>query len=329
MIGRRAFLGRVLGGGTLAAAGETRVRAQEPTAKGKGAEPLSEELDAVRARLESARIGPLHTARTTHYEAIGDAAEGFIRVILGDCEQLAADYLAHFRACAFEVQMPERRLVVVMFRDDRSFGRFLKLRAPAGVPPGAAVLQPTGAYDRKTNVLQVFDWRNVPMSPRSAARNSETLAHEGTHQLCFNTGLLRRDGDVPLCIVEGLGTFGEARRPVETGGFGRRNLRRLEDLARLRRQTPWIPLAELITDDEVLRSGRAVRVLLAYAQSWLLVHYLMKTPSELPRFRSYIKAVSTRRSREQRLEDAKAHLGDLDGLDQRLRRYSVRLLTTV
>ena len=50
------------------------------------------------------------------------------------------------------------------------------------------------------------------MAPRASHRNMETLAHEGTHQLSFNTGLLSREGDMPLCIVEGLGTYGEARK---------------------------------------------------------------------------------------------------------------------
>ena len=43
-----------------------------------------------------------------------------------------------------------------------------------------------------------------------------TLVHEATHQLSFNTGLLNREGDTPLCIVEGLGTYGESRDSIGT-----------------------------------------------------------------------------------------------------------------
>jgi len=302
--------------------------AQDPTAgEGSSEGPKASILEELRTRFEGARIGPLHTARSKHYLGIGDAAEAFIKLIVEDCELLAADYLRHFRSREFDVRMPEHRLTVVMLRDERSFGRFLRLRVPANAV-GGVVLQPTGVYDRKSNLLQVFDWRNVPMTPRSAARNSETLAHEGIHQLTFNSGLLNREGDIPLCFVEGMGTYGEPRKPIGPSELGRVNLKRLDDLAKIQRQIPWIPLKELISDDAVLRSGKAGRVLLAYAQSWLLVHFLMKTPTEVPKLRSYLKAIASRTNRENRLEDARAHLGDLDLLDRELRRYSIRLLTT-
>jgi hypothetical protein len=140
--------------------------------------------------------------------------------------------------------------------------------------------------------------------------------------------LLKREGDVPVCIVEGLGTYGEARQPIGPSGLGRQNLRRLEDLAKIQRQIPWIPVKELLSDDSVLRAGKAVRVLLGYAQSWLLVHYLMKTPAVLPKFREYLNVIASRTTKDHRLEDAQAHLGDLEVLDRELRRYSVRLLTS-
>jgi hypothetical protein len=324
IIGRRDWLRWAAAGCAGLARPVGRISHAQNPGPGDPAQGAEADLNAIRARLKGAQIGPLNAVRSPHYEGIGDAPEAFIKLILDDCEQLAADYLKHFQARGFEVRLPEHRLIVVMFRDNRSFARFLRLPQPAkGSGP---VLQPTGVYDRKSNSLQVFDWRNSPMTPRSAHRNIETLAHEGTHQLTFNTGLLNRDGDAPLCIVEGLGTYGEARQPIGPSGLGRQNLRRLEDLAKIQRQIPWIPVKDLISDDTILRAGKAVRVLLGYAQSWLLVHYLLKTPSELPKFRSYLKAISARTTRDHRLEDARDHLGDLDTLDRDLHRYSVRLL---
>ena len=111
--------------------------------------------------------------------------------------------------------------------------------------------------------------------------------------------------------------------------MGRLNLERLDDLARRQRQVPWIPLRDLLTQDQILRSGSTVRVLLAYAQSWLLVHYLLKEPEVLPRFRDYLKAISSRQANDHRLDDVKAHLGDVDKLDADLRRYAVRLQMSV
>src|SRR5262249_33878069 len=48
--------------------------------------PARADLDALRRRLEAARIGPLETVRSAHYEAIGDAPEAFIKLVLEDCE---------------------------------------------------------------------------------------------------------------------------------------------------------------------------------------------------------------------------------------------------
>jgi hypothetical protein len=329
---RRGWLQVVLGGFAGIAGSSCGIAwAQDPKPGAPGRDdarpaPVRADLESLRHRLEAAGIGPLETVGSAHYEAIGDAPEAFIKLVLEDCEQLAADYLRHFRAREFEVRLPDHRMLVVMLRDNRSFARFLQL--PAGESGGGPVLQPTGVYDRKSNVLQVFDWRRSPMTPRSGHRNIESLAHEGTHQLTFNTGLLNREGDVPLCIVEGLGTYGEARQPIGPGGLGRQNLRRLEDIAKLQRQIPWIPVKDLIADDAILRTGKAVRVLLGYAQSWLLVHYFLKTPAALPKFRDYLKAIAKRTDRNHRLDDAHGHLGDLDALDRELRRYSIRLLNT-
>ena len=217
-------------------------------------------------------------------------------------------------------------MIVVIFRDDRSFGKFFRLPSLLEAAELGRPVQPAGIYDRTSNLLHVFDWRNVPMAPRSSHRNMETLAHEGTHQLSFNTGLLSRTGDVPLAIIEGLGTYGEARKISGPSEFGRTNLKRLEDLARIQRRIPWIPVRELLSQDTVLRAGNAARIMLAYAQSWLLVHYLMTEPAMLPRFREYLKTIAQRtKADDQRLEDAGAALGDLDVLDRELRRYAVRL----
>jgi hypothetical protein len=326
-MGRRAWLRLLAGGGFGAPAVRAMAQAEQEAGKpGKAARDAAEaELEAARAKLAGAGIGPISTYRTPHYQAIGDAPEGFLRLTLGDCEQLAQDFDRHFKAYGFRVHPADRRLTVVAFRDDRSFRRFfpqLSSGRPAGRGPS---VQRVGNYSRSTNVLYVFDWRMVPMEPRSGHRNTETLAHEGTHQLSYNTGLLGRDWDIPLCIVEGIGLYGEARPVTGPSEPGRINLRRLEDLARTQRMIDWIPLKELFTDDSVLQAGKALRVLLGYAQSWLLVHYLMKQPEALPRFRDYLAALSKRRGSEHRIDDIQDHLGDLNALDRELRDYAIRL----
>ncbi|MGO9597378.1 MAG: DUF1570 domain-containing protein [Isosphaeraceae bacterium] len=311
--------------------GNIKAKAQQPKTAAAGlkaeddravAEP---ELAELQKRLVKAGIGPLVTVRSAHYVAIGDAPEASIKLILGDCEQLASDYLKHFQSRGFAVRLPERRMVVAMFRDDRSFGRFFHLPTWVELADKKEAIQSAGRYYLTTNTLFVFDWRNVPIMPRSAHKNMQTLSHEGTHQLSFNTGLLNRAGDTPHAIVEGLGTYGEARKIMGPSDLGRPNVTRMEDLAKIQRRVAWIPVRELLTDDAIFQSGSSARVMLGYAQSWLLVHYLMKDQDTLPRFRNYLQAIAKRTRPDHRLEDAQAHLGDLDHLDRDLRRYAVRI----
>jgi len=324
----RLMLGGVVGsgGGTATArSAQSPAKETQSPAKDKGAPapapPPDAELAAVRDKLDQAEIGPLSTVHSAHYVAIGDAPKAFITMILADCEQLAADYQRYFDSLGFHLHQPDRPLIVIMFRDDRSFGKFFHWPSLLEAHEKGRPLQVTGLYQKTTNALYVFDWRNVPIEPRASHHNIETLAHEGTHQLSFNTGLLNRAGDTPLCIVEGLGTYAEPRKTTGPSDFGRLNLRRMDDLARFQRQVPWIPVRELIANDSVLRSGRAP---LGYAQSWLLVHYLLREPA-LPRFRQYLQAIAPRVKSDRRIEDAQSHLGDLDRLDQELRRYAIRL----
>jgi len=294
-------------------------------AKGETALPrkVEAELEVVRERLAQAKIGPLKTTRSAHYQAIGDASEWYMNVVLGDCEQITLDYSRHFRALGFQVRLPDSPLTVVVFRDDRAFNKFFHLPSLAAGEKGLPTQLVWGNYDWKTNVLHVFDCRG--MFPHSGRLNMPNLVHEATHQLSFNTGLLNREGDRPLCIVEGLGTYGESRDLIGPSDFGRCNWKRLRDLGMIGPRLPWIPMRELFSDDAVLDAGKADRVLLADAESWLLVYYLLKDQEVLPRFRQYLNDIQARRTADRRIADAQTHLGDLDQLDRVLREYAVRL----
>ena len=198
----RLMLGGVIGsgGGTaIARSAQSPAKETQSPAKDKGACATPEaELAAVRDKLDQTKIGPLNTVHSAHYVGIGDAPQAFITIILADCEQLDEDYQRYFDSLGFHAHQPDRPLIVIMFRDDRSFGRFFRLPSLLDAAAKGRPLQPAGIYDKRTNVLHVFDWRNVPIEPRASHRNMETLAHEGTHQLSFNTGLLNRGGHAAL-----------------------------------------------------------------------------------------------------------------------------------
>jgi hypothetical protein len=162
----------------------------------------------------------------------------------------------------------------------------------------------------------------------SGQSNMETVTHEATHQLTFNTGLLDRRDDIPLCIVEGLAMYGERRRLTGRSEPGQANLRRLEELAHVQRRLSWISLSELLANDTAWFGRGEDRRALGYAESWVLVYHLMTDPTRLPQFRDYLRAIRGRKDRSRRLEDARAHFGDLDQLDRELRRTAIRLQQT-
>ena len=268
-----------------------------------------------------AKLRPFQTRETPRFRVFGDAPESFLALTLRDCESIATDFCRYYEGHAFPIKPSVDRLSVVALKDDKAFAAFL------GIPPNTNL---DGLYSKTTNRLVVYDFRpSGPQAPlRPGYANLRTLAHETTHQLCFNTGLLQREGDVPLALVEGMAMLGEVRKFNAASLPGGVNALRLENIATLRRRNvPWIPLKTLIRDDELLRGSQGGLVLLlGYAQAWLLVYALMTNPRRREGFKSYLQAIGPRRKSESRLEDAKAHWGDLDEFDNELNALAVTLL---
>jgi hypothetical protein len=320
-IDRRRWLERAAGLGALAL-GNGVLSPQILAAQAADLNPQEEaeqELKRAQERVQAVTSGSLLTLRTERFQAVGNAASAFMKMSLDDCENLLQDFLAAYQSQGFDVKRPPRRLTLVIFLDERPYLEFAR-RFAGGVSSFV-----WGFYSKAENWLVLFDFRNVPIREQGAGhKNVRTLAHEGTHQLTFNTGLLNRRGDAPRAIIEGLASFGEIRPLHGHGEPGQINNLLLDDLAHLQRREKWIQLAELLADDSAFASNLD-RTLLAYAQSWLLVYHLMKTPALLPRFQAYLAAIYPRTNRNERLNDAERHLGDLDRLDQDLRRAAIRL----
>jgi hypothetical protein len=299
------------------AAASGRAAQQEKLAP---ADEAATELARAKQRVGRATSRPSRFATSKHYQAIGDATPLFIRTTLADCELIAQDYTDHYRSKGFEINQPARRLTLVVFLEERPFREFAQKFAKK-VPPNAM-----GFYSLSENWLVLYDIRNDPAKEGGAAHhNVRTLAHEATHQLTFNTGLLNRRGDVPSAILEGLACYGEIRRLHGRTGPGEINSLRLDELAHIQRRAKWIRATDLFTNDEFAYGPSLDMTRLAYSQSWLLVYYLMKTPARLPQFQAYLKTIYARTDSKHRLEDAQGSFGDLDRLDQELRREAIRL----
>ena len=303
--------------------GVDRTFGQEMAATDRKLSPEQEaeqERQRAQSRVRAVTRRPLLYLQSEQYQAVGDATEAFMKLTLNDCESLAREYLAHYQKQGFDVKRPGRRLTLVIFHDERPFLEFGRKFA-SGVSAFT-----WGFYSLPENWLVLFDIRNVPQVKKGTGLNNvTTLAHEGTHQLTFNTGLLNRRGDAPKAMVEGLAGYSETRPLRGPAVPGQMNNRQLDELPHLLRREKWISATDLLTDDAATFGTTLDQSLLAYAEGWLLVYYLMKTPARLPQFQAYLKAISKRTDKNHRYDDAEKHFGDLARLDQDLRREAIRL----
>jgi Protein of unknown function (DUF1570) len=274
--------------------------------------PDHPELDKIRAKGRAEGMEGFDESETDHYVGIGDGRKKFREEALGICEAVAADYRKYFSEKGFKLIEPKGKLVVVILNGPKSYAMF----------EGGFVDEAIGGhFDLKENHLVMFDFRGIganPKAPVAEEDNTLALVHETIHQLTYNTGLLDLESDVPLCVSEGLATFGETWRPRKKGQVGTRNLRRLKGLTdSLKLGMTWIPLATLLADDKLLNDEKTQQI--AYAESWLFINKMLKDPAKLPKFRTYLAALREKPEPSKRIEIATTHLGDLEKLDKEIR----------
>lgn len=279
----------------------------------------SAEIAQVQAIAAKAGLGQFSSSHRAHFLGIGDANARFRTDALNICEALAPAFVQHFNSNGrgFKLTMPQNRLTVITLNSAESYKAFCK--ASIGEEPAALV---GGHYDLDTNRLVMFDFRpegeeaGVVNDPTRV--NRMTLVHEATHMLCFNTGLLSRQSGVPDWVSEGLATYVELWRDKRSR-IGEPNVPWLSCVKDAKRNGTTISLADLIASDESFDDKSTAQV--AYGESWLLVHYLMKSPQQLPKFRSYLAGLSSEEAASNRLEYAEKHLGKLEKLSVDLDRH--------
>jgi hypothetical protein len=274
-----------------------------------------DEIAKVEAVARKARIGPFTHSQSEHFIGLGDAPAAFRRSALERAESFAKAFLSYFRAHGFKVELPEGRMIVITLKDADSY------RALVGEAVGEAV---GGHYDLETNRLVMFDLRNLQdrLAVPAERVNSLTLVHETAHLLCFNTGILSREANVPACISEGLATYVELWRPKDRSTLGGKNETRLKAL-RDEQHNPrtWIPLAELLKNNDRIDDPETEQT--AYAESWLLIHYLFKKENTRTKFQAYLDGMKDQpEDPGGRIKYAESHLGPLDVLDRELRKHA-------
>ena len=206
----------------------------------------AEEIIAVQALAKRPGWGSFQPAARSIFLVWATRPRPFARPRLAICESLSVAFLSHFRDQGFNLVMPAHPLTVITLKDKDSYGAFL------GEDPGKMV---GGHYDLDTNRLVMFDFR--PTSDRDDLQadpervNLLALVHETTHLLCFNTGLLSRQTDVPDWVSEGLATYVELwqknKRPATPiGSVNRPWLLCLRAVTELdSRSQTWLPTTRL------------------------------------------------------------------------------------
>jgi hypothetical protein len=285
-----------------------------PQVKERSDRAEQDEIVKVQTQARAAKLGQFAQSQSDHFLALGDAPDSYRQTALRLCEELAKAFLSHFRGRGFTVEYPDRRMTIITLKSADSYAALL------GNAPGKDV---GGHYDLETNRLVIFDFRPDQASVNGQAErvNLFTLVHETSHQLCFNTGVQKRNGQWPLCISEGLATYVEMWRPRVRNAIGGINRPRLEAL---RDASDWIPIADLLADDKPFEDDRTTQI--AYAESWVLMHHLLTNPTRRSGLRAYLTGSAPISKQDDHRNQAEKSLGPLDKLDRVAKTEADRLL---
>jgi hypothetical protein len=294
------------------------------------------------------KLYPMMRFDSPHFTALSNADDNFSEARLRNGELLYSLFYDHFQRKGFPLHKPHAKLMVALFDSQAGFEAYLGRKMSPLI---------TGMYHPASNRFVMYDFgqnqaylaqkrqaegqvRQVrsqldrqrylgtlqlqAQEVRTGA-NIGTIMHEVAHQLSFNSGLLNREGDVPLWLAEGWACYCEATANGVWQGIGEPNPERLRLLAAvLEKQGTLLSVRQLLENDDWMRGQTTPQnILLGYAQSWALFRMLME---EEPRtLRSYLKLIYGRQTSERRLADFQQTFGvNLEGLEKRHADYIQR-----
>ena len=258
--------------------------------------------------VESLRIefgSEFNIHQTAHYIICFNTVPEYAKWVGALLERLHRAYYAYWGKRRGDLQAVTKPLVVVVHKNQVSFKKYVEGDL------GASSEYIPGYYSQESNRINLYDLSRLterqekmviqgsrPGSPAqqisrvlnhpTAERNVATIVHEGTHQLCFNSGMIRRLSYTPLWLSEGMAIYFETPDLSHATGWtavGRVNQYNLKYFRYLVQNRQLLELKALLGSDEVFRSSETVRA--AYAQSWALNYFLQKTRPE--EYRSFVK----------------------------------------
>ncbi len=227
---------------------------------------------------------------------------------------------SYFAMRGFQVETPEFPLIAIVFADAKSFADFCR---QDGLQPFAGL---RGYYSPQTNRVAIFDSEQASVSDSESADKlnqrafamvtgnlRDTLVHEATHQIGFNTGLHARLGANPRWVVEGLATVFEAPGILDRSArheigsrINRERLIWFRNFLVSRR--PEKSLESLLKSDRPFQTD----TLDAYSEAWALSFYLIETqPVAYARYLQTLtqRAMNSEDSPSQRLDEFRDAFG--------------------
>lgn len=173
-------------------------------------------------------------------------------------------------------------LTAIVFGTRNEFTRYAHNEG-AKLPPTCV-----GYYSQNSNRIVLYE------SPTAIAQETlETICHEATHQLAFNTGLHQRLASTPLWVAEGFATMFES--PLMSGLQSRQGRSHWPES----RKTEWRSLVkrpDVVHQviDSMIRSDTSFEndSQRAYCLSWAMTAYLsQRRPKQFSQYLSHIASM--------------------------------------
>ena len=221
-------------------------------------------------------------------------------------------FFEQFKKAGFEPHPPKQKLVCVLLGEQEAFAKYLeRVRDTAGPsapdeprpqakPKDSKRPAGLGSYSGRTNRIQMCDMRSIAentgrsMGPAKVDQeNIVRVAHEATHQLSFNCGILNPRG-CPMWLAEGLATnfeFSDAEKPF--GPLTDNLSPRAARLKQLDADGKILSLKQIVTMSPA-EAHQPANKGPTYAAGWGLVRLLF---TERPKqFKQYLAAMAERRT---------------------------------
>ena len=233
-------------------------------------------------------------------------------------EKVYESFLQLFSAQDIELNIPEERLMVVLFNKEADYLEYAtaispSLRSALGFWSPAnnvAIFYDQGTGEDYAELNEIL--KSMEADAEQAKKNAmktgggaatadlvrrtktlkllvavdkenadiKTVSHECTHQMAGNTGLLPRHVDIPRWVHEGLATYFEAPGEATWAGIGAVNELRLEWYKGLEPDRTHSNIKFIATDQIFDFAKSHGAVVHGYGQAWALTHFLMENHVE-------------------------------------------------